>query len=174
MAIKLAYGTTTIPFIFNGNQPIRDVIQNAENTIKTIISIERHERIEIVLGRSIYHCELQDKIMESDNLFWTITTDTSPLLYARIICVVGNTEYIKTQNSGIRYFKKEDLTNDILQTPFITYNQMQCLQNQSVPQTCSICYERTVSSVRHYSCSHLFCITCTNNWSHTCALCRST
>jgi len=173
MAIKIAFGTIKTPFSFNINQTTRDVIQNVKNIVKNVISVESNERIEIVLGKDIYRCELQDKISETDNLFWTITTETSPLLYARIICVVGNTEYIKTHNNGIRYFKKEDLTNDILETPYITHNQMQRLQNQPL-QTCTICYERTVSSVHHYSCSHLFCNTCATIWSRSCALCRST
>jgi hypothetical protein len=174
MTLKLAFGYISVPFTVNGNNTTREVVQSAQNLIRNIFPV-RDSRIEIILSTFAPHCELQDKLPESDLLLREFTTE-EPFLYARIIRTVNNIEYIKTYRDGVIYFKREDALNGFnSNTSFLTDEQMQLLiyPNQRYPVQCTICYVNNVHTTPVYSCRHLFCTSCTTTWNSTCPLCRS-
>ena len=178
MTLKIAFGFISIPFTVDRNDTTRQVVQSAQNAIRNIFPVG-DSRIEIILSSYIPHCELQDKLPESDVLLREFTDERDIFLYARIIQTINNIEYIKTYHNEIIYFKREDVFNGFnSNTPFLTDEQMQTMHLR-VPERvvegeqCIICCVNNVGSARLFNCLHLYCTTCTNSWNSSCPLCRS-
>lgn len=179
MLLKLAFGTITTDVVYNGNFTTREFIRIAKNTISSVFTID-DATIEIVLSHGEPNSELGEKLPETDVIMaYYIGNRNIDVFYARVTLHIGNDEYIKTNNDqGIIYFKKSDINNLEIQT----FSEDQVRQMPVMiptdlvpdePETCSICYERQICHARRYSCIHLFCGICPNQWPLSCAICRS-
>ena len=176
--VKLAWGTITTSVDCNYNRSARDFIKIAQDDIKNLFQIEEDAAIEIVEGGipGLRFCEMGEKLPETDEPLINCVRYHNAVFYARVVLNVNNEAYIKTdRGNGPVYFKKAEYDGD--RTRMLTETQMRDLIRPVlqlyVPETCGICYENEVQSIRIYQCRHLFCGTCISNWIETCALCRS-
>jgi hypothetical protein len=174
--IKLAWGIITTSVDFNYNRSTRDFIKIAQDDIKNLFQIEEGAAIEIVEAGipGVRFGEMKEKLPETDEPLINYVRYRDAVFYARVVLNINNEAYIKTdRGNGPVYFKKTDYNGN--QTHFLTETQIRDLRRLQlyVPETCGICYENEVQSIRVYQCRHLFCGTCISNWIETCALCRS-
>lgn len=178
--LKLALGSITTHVNVNLNRPTKEFITLAQNEIKNIFRVEENETIEIVEGgiEGRIFCEMGVKLPNTEDALINNITCPTAYFYARIVLKVGNVTYIKTnQGNDAVYFRKRDYLNDFQNTPMLTEAQMRQLTEPRIivsrPETCGICYENEVQSIRIYTCSHLFCGTCISRWNGVCPICRS-
>jgi len=178
MMLKIAFGTITTNVFYNINMTTEEFVTIAEDTVKNIFPVV-DASIEIVPGRGCCNSELGEKIPKTNQRMVNYLRSTNiDIFYARIILLVENDEYIKTnRNEEIIYFKKTEITNNLQNTPILTEEQIRCLPVmrpvESESPLCGICYEREVIDIHHYQCLHVFCGTCTMSWPLSCALCRA-
>lgn len=177
--VKLAWGIITTSVDFNYNRSAKDFIKIAQDDIKNLFQIEEAASIEIVEGLSgLRFCEMGEKLPETDEPLVNCVQDLGAVFYARVVLKVNNEEYIKTdRGNGPVYFKKTDYNGN--RTQMLTESQMREISGNSIRsfieplETCGICYENEVQSIRIYTCSHLFCGTCISRWNGVCPVCRS-
>jgi hypothetical protein len=201
ITVKMAYGHYKEDLAVNQNWRMGYIVELITNSIRRCCGDSLVSDIEVVFNKHDKYNELNNAISSSDYntklynyiLRESIVIPNRPLFYARVVCLIENDTYIKSdcdlrlhhEPSGNYYLKKKDMedikhgTKTIRDVEILTENSnriqytLQCRQDalsaatretSSAITQCIICAEHPCSTTTHYSCNHCFCNSCFTNW----------